>query len=140
MMTEIRYIQMGDKPFWYSLDGHLPDREFEKKVRDRQGYVLTENGKPTGLLRYSLFWDEIPFCTMLFVECTRQGRGYGKALMEYWEQDMAAQGYRMLLTSTRVDEQAQHFYQRLGYRDCGGMCVDVPGFAQPMELFLVKGI
>jgi hypothetical protein len=44
----------------------------------------------------------------------------------------------MLLTSTQVDEDAQHFYRRLGYKYCGGLTVDVPGYEQPMELFMVK--
>lgn len=48
-MAEIRYVQLEDKVFWYSLDKHLPEREFEKKVRDKQGYVLLEDGKPIGL-------------------------------------------------------------------------------------------
>ena len=42
-------------------------------------------------------------------------------LMEYWEKDMKSQGYGMLLTSTQVDEDAQHFYRKLGYKsskDC----------------------
>lgn len=45
-MTEIRYVQLNDKEFWYSLDGHLPNKEFEKKVRDKQGYILLEDDKP----------------------------------------------------------------------------------------------
>ena len=64
-MIEIRYVQSDDKKFWFGLDRHLPEREFEKKVRDQQGYVLLEDGKPVGLLRYNLFWDNTPFCTML---------------------------------------------------------------------------
>ena len=54
-MTEIRYVQLNDKEFWYSLDGHLPNKEFEKKVRDKQGYILLEDDKPVGLLRFNLF-------------------------------------------------------------------------------------
>ena len=61
-------------------------------------------------------------------------------LMERWEHDMKTQGYGMLLTSTQVDENAQHFYRKLGYKDCGGFVVDIPKYEQPMELFLVKGI
>ena len=61
-------------------------------------------------------------------------------LMEHWEQEMKSIGYGMVLTSTRVDEKAQHFYRKLGYRDCGGLLLDVPGYEQPMELFMVKGI
>ncbi len=47
-------------------------------------------------------------------------------------------GYGMVLTSTQVDEDAQHFYRKLGYKDCGGLTVDVPGYEQPMGMFLVK--
>lgn len=139
-MLNIRYIKEEDKAFWYSLDVHLPEGEFTKKVRDKQGYILLENGVPKGILRYNLFWDNTPFCTMLFVEWQEQRKGYGKMLMEHWEKDMKSQGYGMLLTSTQVDETAQHFYRKLGYKDCGGFTVDIPGFEQPMELFLSKGI
>ena len=60
--------------------------------------------------------------------------------MEFWESDMRAQGYTHVLTSTQSDESAQHFYRSLGYRDCGGLVMDIPGHEQPMELFLVKAI
>ena len=139
-MIEIRYVGSFDRPFWYRLDRHLPEQEFENKVRTRQGYILLESGTPIGLLRYHLFWDNIPFCTMLIIEEAYRGKGYGKQLMEYWEADMKAQGYGMLLTSTQVDESAQHFYRKLGYKDCGGLLIDIPPYAQPMELFLLKAI
>ena len=139
-MIEIRYVQLEDKTFWYQLDRHLPEQAFEGKVRDRQGYVLLVDGEPTGLLRYNLFWDNTPFCNLLFVRESHQRKGLGTLLMTHWEQDMKAQGYGMLLTSTQVDEGAQHFYRKLGYRDCGGFVIDLPTFAQPMELFLIKGI
>ena len=40
--------------------------------------------------------------------------------------------------STQVDEDAQHFYRKIGYKDCGGFTVDIPGFEQPMEMFMSK--
>ena len=135
-MTEIRYVQLDDKEFWYSLDRHLPNKEFEKKVRDKQGYILLEDDKPVGILRFNLFWDNTPFCNMLFVDWNYQRRGFGKTLMEYWEADMKSQGYGVLLTSTQVDEEAQHFYRKLGYKDCGGFVID----EQPMEMFFIKAI
>lgn len=53
---------------------------------------------------------------------------------------MKSSGYHMLLTSTQVDEEAQHFYRKLGYQDCGGFVIDIPEYKQPMELFLIKQI
>lgn len=137
-MITIRYVKTDDKLFWYQLDKHLPEAEFENKVKTKRGYVLLENEIPAGLLRYNLFWDNIPFCTLVYINIPFQGNGYGKMLMEYWEDDMRKQGYGMLLTSTQADETAQHFYRRLGYKDCGSLMIDVPRYAQPMELFLVK--
>ena len=139
-MLEIRYVQYEDKEFWYTLDRHLPESEFENKVRDKRGYILLNDGMPIGLLRYNLFWDNTPFCTLLFVDWDSQNNGYGMMRMEYWEADMKRQGHGMLLTSTQVDEEAQHFYRKLGYKDCGGFVIDVPGYEQPMELFLIKAI
>lgn len=139
-MIEIRYVERQDKEFWYCLDRHLPEKEFEKKVRDAFGYVLSEEGVPKAILRYNLFWDSIPFCTLLFVRQDFRGQGCGKKLMGYWEEDMRGQGYGMVLTSTQVDEEAQHFYRKLGYRDCGGLVMDIPGFTQPMELFMSKSL
>ena len=78
--------------------------------------------------------------SLLFVDEKYQNRGYGTRLMAHWERDMKSQGYGMVLISTQVDETAQHFYRRLGYHDCGGFVIDVPGHEQPMELFMVKSI
>lgn len=139
-MLNIRYALQEDKDFWYSLDKHLPAQEFDNKVSTKRGYVLLEENTPIGLLRYNLFWDNTPFCTMLFVDWKHHKKGYGKMLMEHWEKDMKAQGYGMLLTSTQVDEEAQHFYRKLGYKDCGGFVIDVPGYEQPMEMFMIKAI
>ncbi len=139
-MIKIRYVEASDKEFWYSLDKHLPETEFENKVYTKRGYVLSLNNKPVGLLRYNLFWDSVPFCTMIFIDCQYQGKGYGKQLIQYWENDMKRRGYEMLLTSTQVDEKAQHFYRKLAYKDCGGFVIDIPQYAQPMEMFFIKSI
>lgn len=132
----IRHVQESDKDFWFSLDKHLPTAEFDKKVRDGQGYVIFSENRPVGILRFNLFWDNTPFCTLLYVDGKFQGKGYGKALMNFWERDMAALGYDWVLVSTQSDETAQHFYRKLGYKDCGSLLPP----SQPTELFLGKSI
>lgn len=104
------------------------------------GYVIYDDNKKVGLLRFNFFWDNTPFCTMLFVEWNSQGKGYGKKLMEHWENEMRSKGHGIVMTSTQVDENAQHFYRKLGYQDAGGLVLNLPGYEQPMEMFFVKGL
>jgi len=131
---EIRCVRSTDREFWKSLDSHLSDGEFDKKVRDKQGYVISAGGKPVGVLRYNLFWDNTPFCTHLYIKEDYRNRGYGKALMTFWENEMKSLGYKWILVSTQTDESAQHFYRKLGFGDCGGLLAP----DQPTELFLSK--
>ncbi len=139
-MISIRYAEASDKLFWFSLDKHLPESEFADKVRTKRAYILSLDNKPIGLLRYNLFWDSIPFCTMFFISEEYRGRGFGRQLISYWENDMKKQGCKTLLTSTQVDETAQHFYRKLGYKDCGCLLIDTDSLSQPMEMFLIKSI
>lgn len=134
----VRYVEESDRDFWFSLDHHLSQDEFRKKVRDRQGYVLLRDGTAVGILRYNMFWDNTPFCNLLYVAEGAQRQGCGQYLMEFWEQDMKGQGFDMVMTSTQADEQAQHFYRRLGYEDCGCLLIHVPAHRQPTELFFLK--
>lgn len=116
------------------------NENYLKKKKMENSSISDENREPVGLLRYSLFWDEIPFCNLIFVDGERQRRGLGRMLMEHWEADMKEQGYDILLTSTRADELSQYFYRSLGYKDCGCLLIDSGQYAQPAELFLVKEI
>lgn len=135
----VRFAGETDRAFWFTLDRHLPEEEFSGKVRSRQAYVLENDaGGPSGLLRWNLFWDSIPFCTLLYVREDERGKGFGRMLIDHWERDMRSRGYGFVMTSTQADEAAQHFYRRLGYRDCGGFVLPFPGYEQPTELILAK--
>ena len=42
-MFSMRYVFESDKPFWFTLDKHLSAIEFELKVRDKRGYIISSN-------------------------------------------------------------------------------------------------
>ena len=136
----VRYATEADREFWFSLDRHLSETVFARKIRDQMGYILASGDRPVAVLRYSLFWDSIPFCTLLYVKEEEQRKGYGRILMEHWEQDMKAKGYGMVLTSTQADEEGQYFYRAIGYTDCGQLNLPFPGYEQPTELILGKSL
>jgi len=137
-MCNIRYASMTDKPYWFTLDTHLSESEFERKVRDKRGYIISEGCTPIGIMRYNLFWDNTPFLTLIHLEDSHHRKGFGTQTMRSWEAEMRTLGYKMLITSTRVDEDAQHFYRALGYKDKGALFLDHTPLEQPQELFLIK--
>lgn len=139
-MLTIRYVEPGDKAFWLTLDKHISDAELDRKIRDRMGYVLLQDDIPAGLLRYNLFWDNTPFCNLLYIAPAYQRRGFGKKLMLHWEKEMKELGYELLMVSTQADEDAQHFYRKIGYQDAGALVINISSAAQPMELFFIKAL
>jgi GNAT superfamily N-acetyltransferase len=139
-MFGIRYVLDSDKPFWFTLDKHLGESEFALKVRDKRGYIISDDGKSIGIMRYNLFWDNTPFLTLIYIEEPYQGKGFGRQAMLHWENEMRGLGYKMLMTSTQADEQAQHFYRKLGYVDRGCLIFDGTPLAQPQEIIMIKGL
>ena len=137
-MINIRAVIKEDEKFWFSLDEHISREEFLLKVRDKRGYIISANGESVGVMRYNLFWDNIPFLTMINLDEPFQGKGIGKHAMLYWEGEMKKAGYNLVMTSTQIDEQAQHFYRKLGYVDKGALFFDGTGLEQPQEVMMMK--
>ncbi|MDR2940184.1 MAG: GNAT family N-acetyltransferase [Clostridiales bacterium] len=137
-MVRIRYVLENDKPFWVALDKHMGENELQLKIRDRRGYIISDDDKPIGVMRYNLFWDNTPFLTLIHIESGYHKKGFGKQALLLWENEMRGLGYKMVMTSTQVDEQAQHFYRKLGYLDKGCLVLDNTPFEQPQEMFMIK--
>lgn len=137
-MFSIRHAQENDKSFWFSLDNQIREAEFWLKVRDKRGYIISDGDKPVGVMRYNLIWDIIPFLTMIYFDEPYRKKGLGRKAVLHWEREMRSLGYKMVMTSTQVNEQAQHFYRKLGYIERGGIFLDGTPYAQPQEMFLLK--
>jgi ribosomal protein S18 acetylase RimI-like enzyme len=96
--------------------------------------VAKDNGKIIGWLRYNLFWDNIPFMNMICLIEEYRRIGIGTKLMKYWEDEMKQNGYKNVLTSTQSNEEAQHFYRKIGYTEIGGFKY----FNEPYEIIFQK--
>ena len=137
-MISIDNAGAADKSFWFSIDKHMPEAEFEPKLRDKRCYIISDDGDRAGIMRYNLFWDNTPFLTLIYLEEKYRERGIGKAALLYWENEMRRLGYKFVMTSTQADENAQHFYRKLGYIDAGCLVANIPQFEQPLEIFMIK--
>ncbi len=134
-MFNIRHALKVDYSYWFTLDEHISQNEFEHKIREKQGYIICDGDKPIGLMRYGLFWDLVPFLNLIELEESYRGKGIGKQAMNHWENEMCNLGYKLVMTSSQADEQAQHFYRKLGYKDSGCLMISNK---EPLEVFFVK--
>lgn len=123
-----------DFDFLREVDKHISGERLKKKLEDGEILLLMEEEKIIGWLRYSYFWDEHPFMNMLFILDGYRGMGHGKKLVQFWEDKMQGKGHNLVLTSTQSNEDAQHFYRKIGYYDMGGFVMP----KEPLEIMLIK--
>lgn len=128
----IKLAQSKDKQKIAMLDSHIPLSRLSGCIRNGQVYVLMDDSVKNGgrnhrvkdpvigVLRYSLFWQTVPFLDLLYIEEAYRNCGFGTQMMFEWESHMAARGYKYVMTSTQADEDAWKFYEKLGYHKVGG--------------------
>lgn len=138
-MINICNVTEQDKEFWFALDRHLLESEFQNIVNLKRGYVIYQDGEPVGVWRWNLLWDSIPFITMIYFKEENRCQGIGTKVMQFWEAERKKEGFHIVMTSTQVDETSQHYYRKMGFEDCGCLVLNrIPELAQPMEMFLIK--
>lgn len=135
---EIKITTDQDKEFVMSIDKHIDDIGYANRVYTKSGYVIWEKNQRIGIISHCVIWDDIPFMNLIWLNEEHRGKGFGKGAILTWEEEMKNRGYKMVLISTQVDEDAQHLYRKLGYVDCGGWVFCNTPFDQPMEMFLRK--
>ena len=130
----IRAATESDLPWLKEYDRHIGEDELRESVRRGRILLAEQDGQIIGWLRWSLFWDEIPFMNMLYLLEGFRRQGLGRALVSRWVEDMRRQGHRRVMTSSQANEEGQHFYRRLGYQDAGALLL--PG--EPLEIIFLK--
>ena len=135
---KLKYMEDSDKAFVMSIDTHVNEEQYANRILTKSGYVIWDGDEPVGLMHHAVLWDNLPFLNLIYMREECRGNGYGTEAMRLWEEDMKNRGYKMVLISTQVDEDAQHWYRKLGYVDCGGLLMNGTPFEQPMEMFMRK--
>ena len=135
---EITKVKEEDQDFWMGIDRHSGEKGFLDKIRGGSGFVVWYKGVRAGLFHYCILWARRQFLKCMFISEEYRNKGLGRAALQYWEREMKKLGYSMVLLSTQADEDAQHFYRKLGYVDCGGIVFSGTPLEQAMEIILRK--
>ncbi len=132
---KIEYADEQDYQYIFDNDVHLPKQQIPIKIQEKEIIIVKDkDNKNIGWLRYGYFWDSIPFMNMLYITADHRYQGIGKELALFWEREMKKKGFHLVMTSSLSNEQAQHFYRKLGYKDAGGLLLD----HEPLEIIFTK--
>jgi GNAT superfamily N-acetyltransferase len=126
-----------DFPGICCYDRHIPAERLLSCIEAGQVLVLKENMQVRGILRWSLFWQTIPFVDLIFLDFSIHGQGLGTKMMAFWEQMMEKAGYSFVMTSTQEDETAWQFYEKLGFHRIGSF---LPPDQEAPELIYGKSL
>lgn len=132
----IRYADESDFEILKKYDKHISESELKNSINTKRVFIMFHNDNFIGWLRYNLFWDNMPFMNMLYLLEDYRGKGYGRQLVDFWEKEMSKNKYKVVLTSTLSNEQAQFFYRKNGYVDCGSLLLP----NEPLEIILLKNL
>lgn len=125
----------SDYEFIRDRDHHILDSLILPKIKENEIYILRNQDESNiGWMRYGYFWDNTPFMNMIWVDEQYRGKGLGKQVVLFWEDKMKQKGFKTVMTSTLANEEAQHFYRKLGYRDAGCLLLE----NEPLEIILTK--
>lgn len=133
-MSIIRYAADKDFELLSVYEKHIGEMELSNCIKTKRILLMFHEDIFIGWLRFNLFWDNIPFMNMLYMLEGYRGEGYGSQLVSFWEKEMLKNHYKMALTSTQSNEQAQFFYRKIGYTECGSLLLP----DEPFEMILFK--
>lgn len=134
---KFEYASESDIQFILDNDRHISKQLIKNKLKEKEIMIAKDqDNKVIGWLRYNYFWDNTPFMNMLYLNENYRNKGIGKELVRFWENEMKSKGYELVMTSTLSNEQAQHFYRKLGYKDSGSLLLD----DEPLEIIFIKNI
>lgn len=133
---EITHATLSDYETLVNNDKHISKEELRNLILSKRVLIAKQDGDLRGWLRYNLFWDNIPFMNMLYVIEGYRSQRIGQSLVSMWEELMSSEGYKFVLTSSQSNEQAQHFYRKNGYIDCGSLLLK----DEPLEIFFRKDL
>lgn len=134
MDTIVQFAELKHLDWLVKKDHHIDRTTIEKKILDGQILVAILNKEVIGWLRFNLFWDMVPFINLLFVNKEYRQLQIGKKLVQFWEQQMIRENHKLVMTSSQADENAQHFFRKLGYKDAGSLVFP----EEPLEIFFIK--
>jgi len=133
-MTRLRSAQLTDIDFLLCHPARPTLATVAAQIQDGHLRIIEMDGEPIGFIKFYTLWEDLPFLEVIYILPPRRKFGFGRDAVRLWEAEMAELQFDFVLTSTRSDEDAQHFWRHIGYVDCGTLTWG----GNPSEIFMQR--
>jgi len=123
----VRLATPGDIPAIEAIDralGMASEKRpiVERAITEGRVVVADDGGTVAGYVRWSWFWEKVPFSTLARIHPDYQHHGHGRALYAAIEAHLRPRGHRFWLSSTEEDNtRSRAFHAALGFREIGAL-------------------
>jgi N-acetylglutamate synthase-like GNAT family acetyltransferase len=115
----IRFAALDDLHF-VTEDQYIPTDVVKRKIEWQEVIIAEIEGDPVGHLRLDYLWSTIPCIALIRVLADHRGKGIGKKMLRYTEDHCREKGYKVLYSSSQVnEEEAQRWHREMGFEECG---------------------
>lgn len=122
MPSKVFSAKLTDLELCRKFDTGLSDAILLKLINEQKIILLSDNDQVIGYLRYSLFWNAIPYVDLIYIKKDHRKKGVGKALYAYLEEHLKQQGFHKLMTSSQSNEQDPlSFHKKIGFEPIGSL-------------------
>jgi N-acetylglutamate synthase-like GNAT family acetyltransferase len=118
-IIQVRVADEDDLSF-VGQDGYVATDVLQRKIAAGEVFIAEQDGVAIGYLRLEFLWSKVPYIGLIRVLDGWRRRGVGRALLRFVEQDLRADGYRALYSSSQADEaEPQTWHLQAGFEECG---------------------
>jgi len=119
-MTHYRLATVADLDACQAFEWTRSREDLAWHIAGELLFVAEHDGRLVGYARLESFWKAMPYLALIQVAPEMRGTGIGSALLRFIRGDLAARGYRWLLSSTTSGEDGPaRWHQRNGFVHVG---------------------
>lgn len=118
--TAVRFARTDDISALQALDEWPKESAWRRLIGSQEVIVLEVDGNVVGMAHYAVLWTTVPFLSMIVLDSAHRGRGHSRVLVDFLCEQLRAQGYVALLSSSQTDEpEPQAWHRHLGFASNG---------------------
>jgi GNAT superfamily N-acetyltransferase len=118
--VNIRFATDRDIDDCISFD-HCKKRDIiSNKIEMREVIVAEYDAEIIGYLKIEYIWSILPYISLIYINKEFRGNGIGTKMLKFLESFLLSKGYKLLLSSSQVNEiDPQSWHRSKGFEECG---------------------